>query len=145
MAESDAVDDAMIAKLTEPTLAGLMPGGVFVDVATGPATQFVIVSMLGHEDRYMFGGTAFERFVYLVKAVEKSNRSNGNVRLAARRIHALLQEGAAAYALLAIAGYVHDSTRRIERIGPIVEVDDVDRNIRWQHQGGHYEVLVTPA
>lgn len=138
MADSDAVDVAVIAKLSEPTLAGFMPDGVFYDVAPG-GTKFVIVSLLAHEDSYVFEGTAFERHLYLIKAVQKSNTITAEVRSAARRIHALMQDGA-----LSITGYSHVKTKRLERI-VIAEPDDIDRNIRWMHLGGHYEVLVTPT
>lgn len=136
MADSELVDDAVIAHLSEPTLAALLPDGVHYDVAAA-GTKFVIVSQLAHEDQYMFGGTAFERFVYLVKAVEKAT-TTATTKAAAQRIHALLQDGA-----IAVAGYTLAKAKRIERVR-INEVDDVDRSIRWQHRGGHYELLFSP-
>lgn len=146
MADSNAVDAAVFTRLTEPTLVGLMPGGVFADVSAGTPTKFVIVSMLAHEDEYMFGGVAFERFVYLIKAVEKITTGAGNVKAASARIHTLMQCHTAAQRAavqLTIDGYTHEHTKRLERVR-YTEVDSVDKDIRWQHRGGHYEVLVSP-
>lgn len=144
--DSDAVDVALFARLTDATLQALMPAGAFWDVSQGSVTQFVIVSQLAHEDQYMFGGVAFERFLYLVKAVEKITSATGNVKAAARRLHELLQCVTAAErvtARLTIPGYDHEHTKRVERVKH-TEVDEVDADIRWQHRGGHYEVLVSP-
>jgi hypothetical protein len=138
MADSSAVDGAVIAKLAgDGTLAALMTDGVFVDVAPNGATKFVIVSQVDHQDDYVFEGSAFEMFLYLVKAVDLS-ADGSNVKTAAARIHALLQDVA-----LTITGYSHSLTRRQSRVR-MTEVDEVDGNIRWQHRGGRYEVVVSP-
>ena len=70
--DSSAVDAALVATLSgDATLAALCPGGVFFDVAPEKAEKFVIVSQVVHLDHYSQTGTAYEEFVYLVKAVVK--------------------------------------------------------------------------
>jgi len=129
----------VISKLaSDGTLSALLPDGVFVDVAPNGCTKFVIVSQVDHEDDYVFEGSAFERFIYLVKAVDLS-ADGSNIKTAAARIHTLLQDVS-----LSISGYSHQLTRRSGRIR-MTEVDDVDGNIRWQHRGGRYDVVVSPA
>jgi hypothetical protein len=138
MSDSQQIDDAVIAKLSEPTLAGLMPDGVFVDIAAADAMRFVLVSVLDHDEVYMFEGVAFERCLYLVKAVERSSTISADLRAAETRIHELMRQP------LTVPGYVHDHTDRIKRIANS-EVDDIDNEIRWQHRGAHYEVLMVPS
>ena len=138
MSDSNAVDTAVIAILAgDPTLAALLPDGVFVDVGKPGATRFVLVSHVAHEDEDAFGSTVFERCVYLVKAVALST-TGADVAGASFRIHELLQR-----VPLAITGYAWMATLRRERIR-YTEVDSVDSDIRWQHRGGHYEVFVSP-
>jgi hypothetical protein len=138
MPDPSNVDAAIIALLAgDATLTALMTDGVYMDVANSGATKFVIVSLSTHEDEYVFEGSAFERSQYIVKAVERSN-SGTNVKAAAARIHTLLQDQP-----LTITGYKHSLTRRAERIR-YTEVDEVDNDIRWQHRGGRYDVMVSP-
>lgn len=128
----------MIAKLAnDATLTDLMTDGVYMDVVPSGKTKFVIVSQVIHEDEYVFEGRAFERFTYLVKAVSLDT-SGTDVKTAAARIDTLLQGVA-----LTITGYSHCLTRRTERLR-MTEVDDVNHDIRWQHRGGRYEVVVSP-
>jgi hypothetical protein len=115
----------------------LCPDGVFMDVAPSGKSTFVIVSLAAHADEPMFNGTAFEQATYLVKAVDRST-SGGTVKAAAARIHALLQD-----VPLSVTGYDHMLTRRSERIR-YTEVDEIDKDIRWQHRGGRYDVFVSP-
>ena len=140
MPDPSEVDAAIVAKLAgDATLLALMPDGVYVDVAPSGKTQFVIVSLATHHDEPMINsGTAFELSQYLVKAVEQSN-SGTTVKTAAARIDALLQHVA-----LTITGYSHAITRRAERVR-YTEVDEVNRDIRWQHRGGRYDVMVSPT
>lgn len=138
MNDSNAVDTAVIAALAgDPTLSALLPDGVFVDVSKAAATRFVLVSHVSHEDTDAFQGTAFERFVYLIKAVALST-TGADVAGASFRIHELLHRMP-----LTIAGYAHMTTIRTERIR-YTEVDSIDSDIRWQHRGGHYEVFASP-
>jgi hypothetical protein len=138
VSDSNQVDAALIDVLADdPTLAGLLPDGVFVDVASAKAQRFVIVQLLSHEDTDGFTTAAFERFVYLVKAVVLST-SGADIKGASLRIHELLQR-----VPMAIVGYSHMSTVRTERVR-YTEVDSVESDIRWQHRGGHYEIFVSP-
>lgn len=143
--DSSDVDAAIIAALradygspSAGTLGELCPDGVFVDVAPESATKFVIVSLVIGEDEPEFGGDAYERMLYLVKAVVKGSDGT-TVKAAAQRIQTLLQ-----FVDLWISGYDHMLTRRIERVR-FTEVDDQDAAIRWQHRGGRYEVYVSPT
>lgn len=115
-----------------------MPDGAFFDIAPAGSQRFVIVSLAVETDEPMFGGSAFEEAIYLVKAVGLST-SGADVKTAAARIHALLERGT-----LEIVGYGLMSMRRVERVR-YTEVDEVDRSIRWQHRGGRYEVVVQPT
>jgi hypothetical protein len=84
----------------------------------------------------MFGSRAFEDALYLVEARALST-SGGNVKDAAARIDALLENGT-----LAVAGYKVMVIQREERVR-ITEVDDVDQSIRWQRRGGRYRVMTS--
>ena len=141
MADPSEVDAAVVAKLVADTGSGglmtLMTDGVFIDVAPNGKTKFVIVSLAAHDDEYMFNGCAFEQSLYLVKAVDREE-SGLTVKAAAIRIQTLLHDVA-----LSIQGYTHMLTRRTARLR-FTEVDDIDPNIRWQHRGARYEVLVSP-
>lgn len=139
MADSSAVDAALVALLSgDATLAALMTDGVFFDIAQSGATKFVVISQVIHEDDYTFSGSFVERFTFLVKAVERST-SGTTVKTAAARIHTLLQD-----ATLTVTGYGSMLCRRQERVR-YTEVDEIDRDIRWQHRGGRYEVWVNPS
>ncbi len=137
MADSSDMDAAVLAVLTgDATLAGLMPDGVYMDVAPKGRTRFVIVSVVIHEDEYRFEGRAYERCLYLVKAVDQST-SGTTIKQAAARIDALLQDMP-----LTITGYTHMLTRREERIRA-TEVDETNPDLHWQHRGGRYAVLAS--
>ena len=128
------IDNAVIhVLLTDPTLAGLMPDGVYWDVAKPKAKRFVSVSRVEATDEPVFGSRAYEDVLYLVKAVVLES-TGGDVGAAARRIDALLEDQP-----LTIPGFVHMVTYREEPIR-YTEVDEVDDTIRWQHRGGHYRV-----
>jgi hypothetical protein len=139
MADSSQVDAAVIGRLLgDATLSSLMSDGVYWDVAAHGKTRFVIVSQVDHSDEPMLQGTAYERFLYLVKAVELST-SGANISAASARIQTLLHD-----ATFAVTGYGLMVSRRVERVR-YTEVDEVDRDIRWQHRGGQYEVMVSPS
>lgn len=140
MSDSSDVDNALLAKLgADSTLLALMPNGVYWDEAPPKMTQFVIVSLVDHHDEPMFGGRALEDALYLVKAVELSTVAVKNIKAAAARIDALLDDGT-----LDPAGYGLMVMQREARIR-ITEVDGQDPTIRWQHRGGHYRVMVAPV
>ena len=138
MADPAEVDAAIVTHLAnDATLAGLLPDGVYMDIAPSGKTQFVIVSLVIHEDNYMLGGEAFEKALYLVKAVDKST-SGSIAKAAAARIQTLLQD-----VPLTITGYTHMLTQREERVR-YTEVDESEPDTRWQHRGGRYAVFVSP-
>jgi hypothetical protein len=90
--DSSDVDNALIAKLgADSALLALMPNGAYMDEAPPGSTRFVIVSLVEAIDAQAFGARAFESALYLVKAVERS--PGGNVKAAAARIDALLDNG----------------------------------------------------
>lgn len=137
--DASAVDAALVAKLlADSTLAAILTDGWFFDVAAHGATKFGIVSQLAHEDDYMFGGSAYEAFEYLVKAVALSN-SGADVKTAAARIHTLLQDGA-----LAPTGYTLMRMHRLERVR-YADEDPDNADVRWQHRGGRYLIQVSPS
>ena len=134
MPDSAAIDQAIVDALqADATLAALMQAGVFVfvDEAPGGSTKFVIVSLVDETDEAMFGGRAFEDALLLVEARMLST-AGGNVKAAAARIDALLDDGA-----LTVAGYTRMALHREKRIR-LTEVDDADPSIRWLRRGGHY-------
>jgi hypothetical protein len=136
MPDSSEIDAALVAKLGADTaLLALMPNGVYVDEAPPGMTRFVIVSLVEAHDVAEFGRRAIEDAVYLVKAVALST-ANANIRAAAARIDALLEDG-----VLTVAGYTHMAMHRVERVRA-TEVIDVDSSLRWQHRGGRYQVVV---
>jgi hypothetical protein len=140
--DAGAVDAALVARLTDATLAALMPGGVYFDIGVKGQTAMVIVSLQEDGADEMLGGAASQRTVYLVKAVDLQT-SGSRVSEAAARIHTLLQwdDGPAP---LVIAGFDLQALRRVERVR-YTEVDTSNADQRWQHQGGLYEVIVAPA
>jgi hypothetical protein len=142
MPDSSDIDTALVAKLqADSALTALMPDGVFMDeagksfVSGGNSTRFVVVSLVDEIDVDVFGGTAFEDALYLVKAVElKPATGSGNIKAAAARIQVVLHDQ-----VLTVAGYTHMTLHREER-KRYTEVDAVDPSIRWWHRGGHYRV-----
>jgi len=135
--DASAVEQGVIAKLLgDSTLIGLMPNGVYVDVAKPGAKRFVIVSLVEHNDVDVFGGRALEELTILVKAVALASTGN-DVRQAAARIDELLESADD----LEIEGYELMHIRRVSRVR-ITEVDEVDPDIRWFHRGARYEIKV---
>ena len=138
MAETGAVDAALLDLLRADTaLLAICPDGIQYAIADPACQRFVLVDRLAADvDRRLFGGAAWEAFVYLVKAVLPEQTSR-NAREAARLIRARL-DGATmtpdGYALLA----------PIEEIEPIrlVEKDTMNPERRVQHWGGQYAVIV---
>jgi len=140
VADSSDLDAAVVNLLAnDATLAGLLADGIYFDVAPQNATQFGIVSVIEELDDDDFGGRVFEDVLYLVKAVERSNRSPKNIKPAAARIDALLQR-----AQFTAPGYGDVTSRREQRIRQ-TEVDDLDKSIQWLHRGGQYRVMATLA
>lgn len=137
MPDSSAIDNGLIALLgADATLLTLVPNGVYYDEAPPGSTRFVIVSLTDQHDEPMFSGRAFEDGLYLVKAVMRSD-ANGDIRAAAARIDALLEQQP-----LTVAGYGVSIMRRESRVRE-TEVDEVDKSIRWFHRGGRYQVVAS--
>lgn len=137
MADSSAIDNALIAKLAaDATLLSYCPNGVYWDEAPPGSTRFVIVSLIDAFDEAVFGGRAIEDALYLVKAVALST-AGVNMQAAAARIDALLEDQT-----LTVSGYTHMAMHREARVR-ITEVDEMDASIRWFHRGGHYRVRMS--
>lgn len=137
MPNSGLIDRALIAVLSaDSTLQGLLPDGVFVDVAKPGATKFVLVSLAESHDEPEFQGRAWEEGLYLIKAV-MLDTSPTAAMTAAARIDAILEDQA-----LTVSGYNWMTTYREFRVDT-TETDDLDMSIRWQHRGGYYRVMMS--
>jgi len=138
-----AVDTAVVSALAaDAQLQAVCPGGVYFGVAPRDRRQFVLVALVVDFSEWQFAEDsadrrAIEDITYNVKAVVMDSVGS-DVEAAAARIDAVLEDQP-----LTIPGYGWMSTVRTERIR-YPEVDSVDQNIRWWHQGGHYRVMVTP-
>lgn len=135
MPDSSAIDYAVVAVLrADATLMALVPDGVHRDEAPQGKTRFIVVSTPSSEDLQMFGATAFETQVYLVKAVLKE-LTVVNADAAAARIKTDVE------AMTAATGYGSVTAQRTERVA-YTEIDPDDADARWQHRGGLYELTV---
>jgi hypothetical protein len=147
--DSSAIDRAVIGYLgADATLAGLMPGGVWYQVAPPNSQQFVIVSLVESVEQIMFGGRAWESALYLAKAVEFSSPTvpHSNARAAGDRIDALLDpQPPAPPAPLTITGYgvmnLQREGRRVYDREPMAN----DATLIWTHCGAMYRVWAEPA
>lgn len=140
MIDANEIEKALIGKLSgDPTLAGLLPDGVYYDTALQGSTRFVIVSLSTSRGLYEINdGETLRAFIYLVKAVALGT-SGTTVAQADRRIQELIDRQPlplppAAGAELMVARWV-DRIRYSETVA----------NETWQHRGGRYEITVTPA
>lgn len=135
MADTSDIAAALMAKLgSDSELLALCPNGVYWDEAPPGMTRFVIVSFVAAEDIGVFGRRALEDGVYLVEARMLSTVAGANIKAAAARIDALLEDQP-----LTAAGYAWSTTHRIEPTRQ-TEVDELDPAIRWFRRGGHYRV-----
>jgi hypothetical protein len=149
LSDSSAIDRAVIGYLAgDATLTGLMPGGVWYQVAPPSSQQFVIVSLVESVERIMFGGRAWESALYLAKAVEFSSPTvhHANAREAGDRIDALLDpQPPAPAAPLTITGYgvmlLQREGRRVYDREPMAN----DATLIWTHCGAMYRVWAEPA
>lgn len=143
MADSSDIDNALIAKLgSDVTLLALCPNGVYKDEAPQGATRFVIVSLVEESDEPVFGRRGYEDALYLVEARMLST-AGGNIKAAAARIDALLEDQPLSGSPTLTPGYTWMTTYRESRLTPQVEVDEVDPSIRWFRRGGHYRVQMS--
>jgi len=137
MADSSDIDNALVTKLAaDATLLALCPNGVYVDEAPPGSTRFVIVSLVDENDEGIFGARAIEDALYQVEA-QMLTTAGGNIKAAAARIDALLEQGT-----LTVAGYSVMALFRESRIR-LTEVDAVDNSIRWLRRGGNYRLVVS--
>jgi hypothetical protein len=136
-----AIYTALSAKLlADAPLTALMPDGIWRDIGPAGKTNFVIISKADDVRAYMFQGTAYEEFTYLVKAVSFS-KSGLRASQAADRLLTLLQDGT-----LVIAGYTLMAMKLAEDNGAVEfqESDDSDLEARWQHRGWNFDITVSP-
>jgi hypothetical protein len=133
--DSSAIDSAIVALLqADPALAALMPDGVYMDMAPPGLQRFVLVSLVIAEDVSVFSERAIEDCHYSVQAVIMTASGSSDIKEAAARIDALLEDMP-----IVAAGYEWMVTHREERIR-YSEIDDIDSTIRWHHRGGRYRV-----
>lgn len=132
-----ALMDVLIEDANSGGLMTLMTDGVYSGVARSGSTKFVLVSLSTSHDEYRFEGIALTDALYLIKAVHLSTSAT-LARQAAARIFDVLQDQ-----VLPISGFAHLLTQRVEEIEE-VEVDDENKDIRWQHIGGLYAVVTSP-
>ena len=138
MSDSSDIDAALVVKLaSDAALLALCPNGVYVDEAPSGATRFVIVSLVDEADEAVFGGRAIEDALYLVEARMLSTIAGANIKAAAARIDALLEDQP-----LTVAGYTGMAVFRESRLRT-TEVDDQDSTLRWYRRGGHYRVQMS--
>jgi len=135
---SGAIDSALLARLQgDATLAGLMPDGVYFNVAAPGRTRFVLVGIFDAIDEGIFRQRGYENTLYFVKAVGLSRATTiGTMKQAAHRIDELLE-----LQPLTIADYSFMDCVREERLADTVP-DPVDLSLFWFHFGGHYRVKV---
>lgn len=139
MADSSRITAAIIAALKSDAgspggLMTLMTDGVYFGAAPPKLTKFVLVTLSTGSDEPMFGGRAFEKPVYLVKAVHLATAPT-LANAAAARIDSILN-----FETLSASGYGSVDAARLEPVA-YTEVDDADPDIRWQHAGGLYEAF----
>lgn len=128
------VQDAIMDRLrSDSLLRSICPDGVWWDTADEKSKRFIVVASLDADDRWVFGGRAWEDSLLLIKAV-MLNSSGGSVKQAAVRIDALLEKWQAD-----IPGFGHLSMSREEPVR-YTERDSENTAIRWLHRGGHYRV-----
>lgn len=142
--DASDIDNALVAMLgSDTSLLMLMPNGAYFMEAPPHATRFVIVALIESSDEGEFRGTAYEDQLYLVKAVA-SSRSGGDVKSAAARIHALLENQPIGFGSPATVpdGYAWMQTNREQRVR-MTEVDGDDANLLWHHRGGLYRIRLS--
>ena len=139
-----AVDAALVARLTDPELQALMPGGVWWDVGGKNGDAFVVVSLEEDASEDEFGGAAASRTVYQVRAVHRSTSGTMAGQAATRLDALLIWDDEEAAPPLVIAGHDLLAMRKVERVR-YTEVDANNPDQRWQHIGGLYEVITAVA
>jgi hypothetical protein len=136
--DSSLVEDALMAKLRgDATLKSLLPDGVWWDAGDVKSKRFIVCSLVDHSDVPVFGGRAWEDYLFLVKAV-MLNSAGGSVKAAALRIDEVLNDQP-----LSVGGGFGFMAMFRERRIRMTETDSENSAIRWLHRGGHYRVQVS--
>ncbi len=157
MSDPRYIDSALIATLlNDATLMALAVDGVYYSVAAQSATRFVLIDRLSALTEGQLAdlrdshstSLALIDCLYLVKYVEKGT-SSLNALTAAARIQTLLQDQPlsdtpASSPAGGVTGWTWMSTS-LEEAVRIVEADQVDPSIYWQHAGGHYRIQMSTA
>ncbi len=140
MADTSDIGAALIMKLgSDAQLLALCPNGVYWDEAPPGSTRFVIVSFVSSLDVGVFGRRAVEEGVYMVEARMYSTVPGANIKAAAARIDALLEDQP-----LTVPGYTWMTMHREEALR-MTEVDDLDPSIRVFRRGGRYRIEMATA
>jgi len=140
MPDSSDIDQALITTLgSDATLLSLCPNGVYWDVSPQGSTRWVRVALIQPRDEWVFGGRAIEDNVYQVNAVMLSS-ANGNIKAAAARIEALLDQQT-----LTVSGYTCMAMFRDEELPRIrqTERDAENPDLLWFHRGIYLRVQMT--
>jgi hypothetical protein len=138
MADTSDIAAALIAKLgSDVALLALCPNGVYWDQAPPGATRFVIVSFVAAVDVGVFRKRGYEDGLYFIEARMLSTVAGANIKAAAARIDALLEDQP-----LTVAGYSWMTTHR-EEPTRMTEVDSADPSIQWFRRGGRYRVQMS--
>jgi hypothetical protein len=133
--DSSDIDNALVQRLcSDSALLALCPDNVHINVAPAGSKRFVIVSVVDAQDVSIFGGRAIEDILYLVEARMLNTPAGGDIKGAAARIDALLEDQP-----LTVPGYGWMATFRENRERDD-EVDGLDTTIQWARRGGHYRV-----
>lgn len=140
--DSGAVDAALVAVLEQDTaLQALCPGGVHFGTAPQESDRPLIFTLEGHAVEPMFGGVAWEEFVYAVVAIMPTPDNTAALQAAAR-LRALLDDTLGPTGI-APAGW-SVMLARYRRYTREVEVDPQNYDGRWQHRGGQFTIRVQP-
>jgi hypothetical protein len=140
--DSSAVDEALVQVLAaDAALEGLVPEGVYWDIAPPNVRLFVSVSLVDSQDRWIFGaheGEGEETLLYEVKVMTQDTTGEDALRAAAARVHQLLQVDG----LGAIPGFECQSVLRQGRVRRTMV--DPTSDVRYLQRGGRYQVVVQP-
>lgn len=135
--DTAAIANALIGHLlADAALAGLMPDGVFRDVARAGKQRYVIVSLVDAIDIPTYDGRAIVQGLYLIKAVALNNAAAAEA--AGARIDALIEDQFWTIA----AGLDLTTAYRVADLGTVTELDAVDPDLRWTHRGARYRLDV---
>jgi hypothetical protein len=140
MPDTSDIGAALVMKLgSDAQLLTLCPNGVYWDEAPPGSTRFVIVSFISSLDVGVFGKRAIEEGVYMVEARMLSTVPGANIKAAAARIDALLEDQP-----LTVPGYTWMTMHREEALR-MTEVDAMDPTIRYFRRGGRYRIEMATA